>query len=177
LAFANANEWAGEGKIIMDYIEFEDCKALKIEVEYKAFKDEEEISKLVLVEGLCLMNSYKVAKIKKCKMVEGFLVTKFKNKPLDCAGHVWNKVNDQYLDYTLLLKSHNEEVLSHNYYLVEEYDYIDKSVAMLKENGKEPTNFEIGIVPLQEHLVFKTKVKAKEIEVLKSLREIESKAK
>lgn len=161
----------------MEYIEFESNKALKVHVEPKDYKSDIEIKKLNLSEGLCLPNSIKIAEIKKCKIIEGFLVTKFKNKPLDCVAHAWNKIDDQYLDYTLILKKHKEEVLSHSYYLVEEYEYQNKRTDTLKKDGTTPTNFEFLTVTLHEFLVFKTNVKAKELEVLGRLRNVEASSK
>lgn len=161
----------------MDFIEFENSNALRIKVESIDYKAEEEIKKLLLIEGQCLLNSIKVAEIKKCKIVEGFLITKFKNKPLECVAHSWNKIDDQYLDYTLILKMHNEEVLSNSYYLVEEYDCENKRTARLKKNGTTPTNLESLTVPLFEFFVWKTKVKAMEIEVSDRLRKVETSSK
>jgi hypothetical protein len=161
----------------MDYIEFENSKVPKIQVEPKDYKTDEEINNLSLIKGECLLNSFKVAEFIKCKMAEGFLITKYKNKPLECVAHVWNKIGDQYIDFTLPLKKHSEEILSNSYYIVEEYDSKDKSVEVSYTNGNNFSIFPRNDAPPSTLLIFKTKVKEKEKELLIKLREAEVKNK
>lgn len=158
----------------MEHIEFENKIRAKVEVEPVKHKEDEDLKHLSLVEGYCLLNSYNVAKIKRCNLVEGFLVTKFKDNSLNCVGHVWNEINGSHFDFTLPIKGIREDIESHEYFLVEKYDWKEKKTEMRKENGQPPSIFERDIVKLQPHIVFKTNVQLKELDMLKKLKTEES---
>lgn len=159
----------------MEYIEFEGIKAMKVVVESGDHSSQTDLKHLKLKEGLCLYNSFKIAEIRKCKLVEGFLVTEFEDKLLECVGHVWNEIEDRQIDYTVGLKKHNEKVKSQNYFKVESYNYMEKNTEKRTIDGRIPTVFEKGIVPVHDHIVFRTNVNLKELEVRENLWKIEAK--
>ncbi|HLP51534.1 MAG TPA: hypothetical protein VK154_11655 [Chitinophagales bacterium] len=155
----------------MDSIIWDNKEVLHVNVESGNHLNEEDIRSLSLKPGLCLKNSYEVAKIKNCKMVEGFLVTRYKDKPLECVAHVWNEIEGKHFDYTIDLKQHNEQIESHSYYLVEAYDLEEKKVEIRFVEDFNPQTF-VKTQKRQEHLTFKTQTKEREKEMLQYLRSL-----
>jgi hypothetical protein len=131
--------------------------------EYKAVDVELQDSNYDSRIGECLLNSYNVAKKSNTvNIVEGFLVTKFKDGTFESVGHVWNEEVGIYFDVTLGLNKHHKNIKSNTYYIAEVYGIDDiKTEERLKPgSGMFDTDAKTEV-----HIVFKTNIKAMEKEL------------
>lgn len=114
---------------------------LPFDVKRLKFKPEIEL-------GACTRNAYLAAKDTGCNIVEGYLITYFKDdQPLECVGHVWNELDGVNFDLSI---PDNENVKRLQYLAREVYP-ISKS-----------KTFPVYQHPHNKIILFMTDVKRKE---------------
>lgn len=101
-------------------LNFEKISQLLTEVKQLNHKGYNNIKFLTLVKGDCLQNALKVSSHIDSLIVEGILETHHKNGDIQCVGHVWNKINDEHIDYTFPIKF-EDSIIDCKYYSIREY--------------------------------------------------------